>query len=174
MFVSSFSLRYPMVTYCHESPKLCVGTRTGVLALYDLKTSKYQVERFLFVVHRTIVSFPSAIPSASEKRHDHLRGIFTRWKISRIVFGLRRLSVLLAGRMSHSQKDAPNRLLSFQTASNTFFSSSSSINLVSRQAAQRLERSIPSPMKKVDMNWLDRTTVRMFWHVDRSEKKFTI
>jgi hypothetical protein len=36
--------RYPMVTYCYESPKLCVGTKTGVLALYDLKTPKYQVK----------------------------------------------------------------------------------------------------------------------------------
>ncbi|CAF4237816.1 unnamed protein product, partial [Rotaria magnacalcarata] len=33
---------YPIVTYCQDSPKLCVGTRTGVLALYDLKTPKYQ------------------------------------------------------------------------------------------------------------------------------------
>lgn len=38
-----FLFRYPMVTYCHDSPKLCVGTKTGVLALYDLKTPKYQV-----------------------------------------------------------------------------------------------------------------------------------
>lgn len=37
------SIRYPIVTYCHDSPKLCVGTKTGVLALYDLKSPKYQV-----------------------------------------------------------------------------------------------------------------------------------
>ncbi len=38
-----FFFRYPMVSYCQESPKLCVGTKTGVLALYDLKSPKYQV-----------------------------------------------------------------------------------------------------------------------------------
>lgn len=32
-----------MVTFCQEPVKLCVGTKTGVLALYDLKSSKYQV-----------------------------------------------------------------------------------------------------------------------------------
>ncbi|CAF3337143.1 unnamed protein product [Rotaria sp. Silwood2] len=36
-------LKYPTVTYCHGSPKLCVGTKTGLLALYDLKTPKCQV-----------------------------------------------------------------------------------------------------------------------------------
>jgi len=39
-----FLFRYPMVNYCPDSPKLCVGTKTGVLALYDLKTPKYQVK----------------------------------------------------------------------------------------------------------------------------------
>jgi len=34
-----------MVTFCQEPVKLCVGTKTGVLALYDLKTSRYQVGR---------------------------------------------------------------------------------------------------------------------------------
>ncbi len=43
MIHNIFLFRYPMVTYCHDPPKLCVGTKTGVLALYDLKTSKYQV-----------------------------------------------------------------------------------------------------------------------------------
>ncbi len=42
-------LRYPMVTYCPDSPKLCVGTKTGVLALYDLKTPKYQVKISLII-----------------------------------------------------------------------------------------------------------------------------
>ena len=62
----------------------------------------------------------------------------------------------------------------FRHQANTFFSSSNTIHLVSRHAAQRLDRSIPSPMKKVDLNWIDRTTVRMYWHVDKSEKKFTV
>jgi hypothetical protein len=64
--------------------------------------------------------------------------------------------------------------ISLQTSSNTFFSSSNNIHLVTRHAAQRLDRSIPSPMKKVDLNWIDRTTVRMYWHVDKSEKKFSV
>ena len=41
---SLLSFRYPMVSYCLDPPKLCVGTRAGVLALYDLKTPKYQVD----------------------------------------------------------------------------------------------------------------------------------
>lgn len=57
LFIVEILLRYPMVTYCHESPKLCVGTRTGSLALYDLKTSKYQVKRFSFVFVWKIFEF---------------------------------------------------------------------------------------------------------------------
>ncbi|CAF0780863.1 unnamed protein product [Adineta ricciae] len=132
-------LKYPIVTYCYDSPKLCVGTKTGVLALYDLKTPKYQP----FQAHPkneviTCVEFsPDGKYLASYSAYE---GILYFW----------------------------------QTSSNTFFSTSNTIHLVSRHAAQRLDRSIPSPMKKVDMNWLDRTTVRMYWHVDKSEKKFTV
>ncbi|CAF0886321.1 unnamed protein product [Rotaria sordida] len=132
-------LRYPIVTYCHESPKLCVGTKTGILALYDLKTPKYQP----FQAHPkneviTCVEFsPDGKYLASYSAYE---GILYFW----------------------------------QTSSNTFFGSSNTIHLVSRHAAQRLDRSIPSPMKKVDLNWIDRTSVRMYWHVDKSEKKFTV
>jgi WD40 repeat protein len=131
-------LRYPMVTYCNESPKLCVGTKTGVLALYDLKTPKYQP----FQAHPkneviTCIQFsPDGKYLASYSAYE---GILYFWQ-----------------------------------SANTFFGSSNTIHLVSRHAAQRLDRSIPSPMKKVDLNWLDRTTVRMYWHVDKSEKKFTV
>ncbi|CAF3454918.1 unnamed protein product, partial [Rotaria sp. Silwood2] len=132
-------LRYPIVTYCPESPKLCVGTKTGILALYDLKTPKYQP----FQAHPkneviTCVEFsPDGKYLASYSAYE---GILYFW----------------------------------QTSSNTFFGSSNTIHLVSRHAAQRLDRSIPSPMKKVDLNWMDRTSVRMYWHVDKSEKKFTV
>ena len=46
-----------MVTYCQDSPKLCVGTKTGVLALYDLKTPKYQVGRRPASSHHSLSHF---------------------------------------------------------------------------------------------------------------------
>jgi hypothetical protein len=62
------SFRYPMVTYCQESNKLCVGTKTGVLALYDLKSPKNQVSGVMNVESRTFIShFLAAISSASEE-----------------------------------------------------------------------------------------------------------
>ena len=61
-----FFFRYPMVTYCHDSPKLCVGTKTGVLALYDLKTPKYQV-RISQLLNLILFVFHLAISSSSKK-----------------------------------------------------------------------------------------------------------
>ncbi|CAF3707336.1 unnamed protein product [Rotaria socialis] len=131
-------LRYPIVTYCHDSPKLCVGTRTGVLALYDLKTPKYQACQ----AHpkNEVISCVEFSPDGKYlASYSAYEGILYFW----------------------------------QTA-NTFFGSTSTIHLVSRHAAQRLDRSIPSPMKKVDLTWIDRSSVRMFWHIDKTEKTFKV
>ena len=64
---SSILFRYPMVSYCVDPPKLCVGTRTGVLALYDLKTPKYQVSISSPPPKKTHIFDCLAIPSSSEK-----------------------------------------------------------------------------------------------------------
>lgn len=64
---SSVLFRYPMVSYCVDPPKLCVGTRTGVLALYDLKTPKYQVSISSLPPKEMSIFFYVAIPSSSEK-----------------------------------------------------------------------------------------------------------
>ncbi|CAF4127785.1 unnamed protein product, partial [Rotaria magnacalcarata] len=131
-------LRYPIVTYCQDSPKLCVGTRTGVLALYDLKTPKYQACQ----AHpkNEVISCVEFSPDGKYlASYSAYEGILYFW----------------------------------QTA-NTFFGSTSTIHLVSRHAAQRLDRSIPSPMKKVDLTWIDRSSVRMFWHIDKTEKTFKV
>ncbi|CAF1110946.1 unnamed protein product [Adineta steineri] len=132
-------LRYPMVTFCHESPKLCVGTKTGVLALYDLKTPKYQ-------------------PFQAHPKNE---------TITCIEFSP-------DGKYLASYSASAEILYFWQTSANTFFGSSNTIHLVSRHAAQQRDRSISSPTKKVDLNWTDRTTVRMYWHADKSEKKFTV
>ena len=90
-----------MVTYCHESPKLCVGTKTGVLALYDLKSSKYQVRFDTHSKNKAVVSpVPLAISSSSEEWSDHLRRVFTRWEISCFVLCLWRDTIHLASLFS--------------------------------------------------------------------------
>ncbi|CAF0932859.1 unnamed protein product [Didymodactylos carnosus] len=121
----SLLLRYPMVTYMQDPPKLCVGTKSGILAIYDLKTPKYQIQ-----------FSPDGKHLASYSAYE---GILYFW----------------------------------QTTATTFFGSSTTIRLVSRHGANRLEKNLPGPMKKVDLDWLDNHTVRISDHNVASDVKTT-
>ncbi|CAF4606188.1 unnamed protein product, partial [Rotaria sp. Silwood2] len=130
---------YPTVTYCHGSPKLCVGTKTGLLALYDLKTPKCQ---------------PSQVLPKTE--------ITTYVEFS------------TDGKYLASYSGYEGKLYFWQTSSNTFFGSSNALHLSSRHDAQRLDRSILSPMEQVSLKWIDRTHVTMCWQDDKIEKIFKV
>ncbi|CAF2728393.1 unnamed protein product [Rotaria sp. Silwood2] len=132
-------LKYPTVTYCHGSPKLCVGTKTGLLALYDLKTPKCQ---------------PSQVLPKTE--------ITTCVEFS------------TDGKYLASYSGYEGKLYFWQTSANTFFGSSNALHLSSRHDAQRLDRSILSPMEQVSLKWIDRTHVTMCWQDDKIEKIFKV
>ena len=47
--------RFPMVSYCASSRRICVGSKNGTMAFYELKQSKAQVSKFSLVKFNLVV-----------------------------------------------------------------------------------------------------------------------